>query len=259
MKVVSICPSNTDLMEHLGLLDLVVARDIWSDWPEGKVEDIPSLGTVLSIKVDDIKKFDPDLVLASNNVPGMEKVVANLMQTDLPYVVYDPESWQDVLENIQDLGKRTKNEKKANEVINWAQAQVEEIKNEAKDLEPISMTVEWWHEPSIVPGSDTYVNEVLSWVNVENPFKVYKGRSGRLPDSVVADADTDLYAISWCGTKWDDYDTKKTAAKYSAFDMKISKEPERIFKLWEGIIGHPSLRLIDGARTILNKRKELGI
>ena len=33
MKLVSICPSNTELLAYLGLIDQLVAVDDFSDWP----------------------------------------------------------------------------------------------------------------------------------------------------------------------------------------------------------------------------------
>ena len=90
MRIVSVCPSNTYLMEHQGLLDLVVGRDSWSDWPEGKVETIPVIGSVLNIDIAAVEKLNPDLILASRNVPGMELVVPKLESTGFPVVVYDP-------------------------------------------------------------------------------------------------------------------------------------------------------------------------
>lgn len=91
-RIVSVCPSNTDLMAHLGLLDWVVGRDSWSDWPEGQVESIPLIGSVLNIDIEAVEALQPDLILASRNVPGMERMVPKLEATGLPMVVYDPES-----------------------------------------------------------------------------------------------------------------------------------------------------------------------
>ena len=34
MKLVSICPSNTELLAYLGLIDQLVAVDDFSDWPK---------------------------------------------------------------------------------------------------------------------------------------------------------------------------------------------------------------------------------
>ncbi len=34
MKLISICPSNTELLAYLGLIDQLVAVDDFSDWPK---------------------------------------------------------------------------------------------------------------------------------------------------------------------------------------------------------------------------------
>ena len=43
MKLVSICPSNTELLAYLGLVDQLVAVDDFSDWPS-KINIFPNLG-----------------------------------------------------------------------------------------------------------------------------------------------------------------------------------------------------------------------
>lgn len=40
MRIVSICPSNTEIMAYLDLMDLVVGVDDDSDWPEA-VNELP--------------------------------------------------------------------------------------------------------------------------------------------------------------------------------------------------------------------------
>ena len=44
MKLVSICPSNTELLAYLGLIDQLVAVDDFSDWPSS-IHSLPKLGT----------------------------------------------------------------------------------------------------------------------------------------------------------------------------------------------------------------------
>lgn len=62
-RIVSVCPSNTDLCAHLGILDNVVGRDTWSDWPEGEMLDgIEVIGPILNINVRRIVELEPDLI-----------------------------------------------------------------------------------------------------------------------------------------------------------------------------------------------------
>ena len=70
------------------------------------LDDIEVIGPVLNINVRRIVELEPDLILASLNVPGMERVVPRLKATGLPMVIYDPETWDDVIANLVDLGER---------------------------------------------------------------------------------------------------------------------------------------------------------
>lgn len=64
MRVISLCPSNTEIMEYLGLTHLLVGVDDFSDWPTS-IENLPKLGPDLSINMELVEKLKPDLVLAS--------------------------------------------------------------------------------------------------------------------------------------------------------------------------------------------------
>ncbi|MGX6444288.1 hypothetical protein ACWM35_13860 [Neobacillus sp. K501] len=45
--------------------------DNYSDWPE-EIQSLPRLGPDLNIDWDKIEELQPDLILASRSVPGME-------------------------------------------------------------------------------------------------------------------------------------------------------------------------------------------
>lgn len=246
-------------MAHLGLLSWVVGRDSWSDWPEGEVDSIPVIGSVLNIDVAAVVALRPDLILASRNVPGMEKVVPKLEATGLPLVVYDPETWQDVIDNLTDLGARLGVAERAQRIIQASYAEIARLQGITDELPWRDLLVEWWPDPVIVPFKETYVNEVLSWVKVRTPFRLIEGRSGKVPPSAVIEANPDLYAIAWCGTPFSDYRVESVYERYAGADVSFVKERHRVFTLWEGIIGHPSLRLLDGAKRVLRQRHELGL
>lgn len=48
MRIISICPSNTEIVALLGLTDSLIAVDDFSDWPQ-TVNTLPKLGPDLSI------------------------------------------------------------------------------------------------------------------------------------------------------------------------------------------------------------------
>ncbi len=79
MRLISICPSNTELLAYLGLTSQLVGIDDYSDWPTS-IQNLPRLGPDLSIRMDEVEALNPDLVLASLSVPGMERNIDQLVK-----------------------------------------------------------------------------------------------------------------------------------------------------------------------------------
>lgn len=258
MRILSVCPSNTDLLFLLGAIDQVVGRDSWSDWPLREVSSIPIVGSVLNINHQQVKDLAPDLIVASRNVPGMDKVVLGLEDLGYPMVIYDPETWSDVLSNIVDLGRRLGREKIAADLVEDCLAQIDGLREESKDLQPLSVAIEFWPDPIFVPSGLSYISEVLSWISCRNVTGHFPGRSGKISSQEIAQLDPDVYFVSWCGTPWADYDLKSVYRRYETIRPRFI-ERSLVFPIWEGVIGHPSPRLIDGARQILNYRRQVGL
>ena len=99
MRVISLCPSNTEIIEFLGLTNLLVGVDDFSDWPES-IESLPKLGPDLSINLDLVEELSPDLVLASLSVPGMEKNIEGLKARGIPHIILNPQSLDDIEEDL---------------------------------------------------------------------------------------------------------------------------------------------------------------
>ena len=58
-RIVSLCPSNTEILFLLGLKDRIVGVDNFSDWPK-EVEQLPRCGPDLDIDLDKVKALRPD-------------------------------------------------------------------------------------------------------------------------------------------------------------------------------------------------------
>src|SRR5947209_18931236 len=84
-RIVSIAPSNTEILHALGLGRRIVGVDRWSDYPP-RVRALPNVGSDLRVDVALVAALQPDVVVASLHVPGMEANLPAFEAAGLPYL-----------------------------------------------------------------------------------------------------------------------------------------------------------------------------
>lgn len=95
-RVVSLVPALTESLFDLNLGNRLIGRTDACTFPEGKVERVPVVGSVLSPDVETIIRLQPELVLANYEDNAAETVEA-LQAAGIPVWVTFPKTVQDVL------------------------------------------------------------------------------------------------------------------------------------------------------------------
>ena len=100
----SIAPSNTEILHALGLGRRIVGVDKWSDYPP-RVLRLPNVGSDLEVDVERVAALEPDLVVASLHVPGMEDNIPRLEQAGLKYLAIGGVGLDGVWEDLRVIGR----------------------------------------------------------------------------------------------------------------------------------------------------------
>jgi iron complex transport system substrate-binding protein len=111
-RIISLAPSNTEILFAVGAGSQVVGRDDFSDYPEEakKVESIGS--TYGDLNTEAIVALEPDLVLAAEiNSPEQVKTLEDLGLT--VYWLGNPADYPGLYDNISIVGQLTGREKEA--------------------------------------------------------------------------------------------------------------------------------------------------
>ena len=105
-RVISLAPSNTEILFAIGAGDQVVGRDELSDYPE-QARAVDSIGGSMGdFSTEAIIALEPDLVLASElNAPEIVKTLEDLGLT--VYYLPNPKSFDDLYRNIETVGVLT--------------------------------------------------------------------------------------------------------------------------------------------------------
>ncbi|MFD2615656.1 cobalamin-binding protein [Paenibacillus gansuensis] len=199
MRIASLCPSNTELLEYLGLSDSVVGVDNYSDWPEN-TKRLPRLGPDLDIDMDALEALRPDLVVASLSVPGMEKNIAGLKERGLSHIVLNPNSLGDIGQTMLQIGEAT-------DTLVRAKTAYHKYKESLDFYAELSSTIadrptlywEWWPKPVFTPGGANWLTEISELAGARNVYEDHTAASVQTDWDDVLTRNPDYILLAWVG------------------------------------------------------------
>ena len=105
-RVVSLAPSNTEILYAVGATEQVIGRDEFSDYPE-EAKALPSVGGSMGeYSVEIIVSLNPDLVLAAEiNSPELVKQLEDLGLT--VYYLKNPTTLEEMYVNLEIVAQLT--------------------------------------------------------------------------------------------------------------------------------------------------------
>jgi iron complex transport system substrate-binding protein len=255
-RVITLAPSNVEIIGALGCIDRVVACDIHADWPE-QVEKLERVGPELAPDIDRIVGLEPDLICSSLTVPGMERVVTGLRARRQPQCVLAPRCIDDVLAEIRLLGEHLKVRQAAEDVC------VELAKERtalAAKLPPrsIRVYVEWWPRPMYTPGWDCFSNELIDLAGGMNVFGDRDGASVEITIEELVEADPQVCILSWCGVPEAEIDPEDLIQREGLAALEAVQK-KRVFVLDERFAGRPGPRFLEASRRMAAAIRSTGL
>jgi iron complex transport system substrate-binding protein len=127
-RIVSLAPSNTEILFALGAGDQVVGRDEFSNYPAEAVS-IPSVGGSMgNYNFEQIAALKPDMVLASSlNTPEQVNALEQLGLT--VYLLPNPNDLDGLYQNLATIGSLAGKESQADELVTSLKNRVEAVES----------------------------------------------------------------------------------------------------------------------------------
>jgi iron complex transport system substrate-binding protein len=194
-RIISLVPSQTELLYDLGLEDSIVGITKFCVHPDYLKATKTIVGGTKNIKLDKIKALQPDIIIC-NKEENTKEIVTELSQI-CPVWVTDILTIEDNLQMIFDFGqlfnKRTEASKWMDK-INFAFQDFQTfIKN--KPMKKAAYFI--WANPYMVAGNSTFINELLRLNKFQN---IYQSKEGRYPEvelkKIRLEGDPDLVFLS---------------------------------------------------------------
>jgi len=163
-RIVSLVPSQTELLAYLDLDDEVVGITRFCERPEHWRSEKTIVGGTKEVDVDTVRDLAPDLILA-NHEENTEADVAALDDV-APVFVTEVKTVPDALQMIRTVGGFTGTSDQTATLAGNIISRFESLPN----FPPLRAAYFIWRDPYMTVGGDTFIHDVMGWGGFENVY-----------------------------------------------------------------------------------------
>lgn len=168
-RIVSLVPSQTELLYHLGLDAEVVGITKFCIHPEHWFRHKTRIGGTKNLRIAQIRALQPDLIIANKEENEREQVSA--LMADFPVWTSDIHSLPDALSMIQQVGEITGRPEQALQLSGRICQQFSLLQESLPlNTPPRQAAYFIWRDPWMVAGGDTFINTMLEAAGLQNIF-----------------------------------------------------------------------------------------
>lgn len=191
-RIVSLVPSQTELLVDLGLREYLVGITKFCVHPQDLRKDIKVVGGTKKVNFEKIEALSPDIIIC-NKEENTKEMVERLSQI-APVWVSDIYDIPDSLEMIEKLSQIFKVEKIGSKLIQKIQLSYDSFKNFVEEIPNIKVLYLIWKNPYMAAGNNTFINSLLELNKMENVLKADDGRYPEVDEKKFQKADIILFS-----------------------------------------------------------------
>ena len=247
-RIISLMPSNTEILYELGLGDDVIGVSTVDDYPK-EVKDKKQFDA-MKLNKESLMKAKPDLILAHESQKATnDKVLKGLKDSGVKIVyVKDAQSIDEMYESFMQIGKVTHKEKASKKLVKETKQNIERVKNSVpNDAKGQKVFMEISSEPEIyTAGKQTFFDDMLTQLKAENSFSNLTGWQKVSKEDIIKQ-NPDLM-ISTMGVSSSEY--QKMIRKRGGFSQIKAVQQNKIKAVNGDEISRPGPRIDDGLKKL---------
>jgi len=190
-RIVSLVPSQTQLLHFLGLEDEVVGISKFCIYPVEWFRSKNRVGGTKSVDIEKIKALNPDLIIGNKEENSVDDI--EVLKNVAPVWMSDIYTFKDALEMIKIISEITGKSRKGSELIHEIQESFKSLRAKVEELSDKERSVLYyiWKDPYMVSGKNTFVDNMLSECGLINATNLE-----RYPEIEKIDKDPKLIFLS---------------------------------------------------------------
>jgi ABC-type Fe3+-hydroxamate transport system substrate-binding protein len=195
MRIVSVCPSLTELVFALDAGDELVGITTYCTHPAERVATVEKIGGTKNPDVARIVALAPDLVLLNEEENRREDAEA-LAAAGLRCLSTFPCTVAETAEMVRNIGTAIDRAQSGEAIASDIERRADRIRTAASGRPKVRFAYLIWRKPWMAAGSDTYVDALLSEAGGTNVFGSLGERYPKVTTEDLTGADPELVLLS---------------------------------------------------------------
>ena len=167
-KIVSLVPSQTELLSYLGLEDKILGVTKFCVYPARLRKEKKVVGGTKTVQFDTIRGLNPDIILC-NKEENTKEMVREL-QKIAPVHVSEINNFEDSLDLIAMYGELFECVGKSEELIEDLKAEMKKFQAQIPE-KGLKVAYLIWKNPWMAAGGNTFINSMLKLNGLKNVFE----------------------------------------------------------------------------------------
>jgi len=256
-RIVSLAPSNTQILFAIGVGDRVVGVTTYDNYPYNfsawiEAGNMTSVGGYSTPNLEAIASLHPDLILSDTiNDP----ILPNLRSLGYKVMVLNPTTINGVYQDISLVGRATGAEDNASAVINSISSQINNIQTtiaNANVTQEPTVYYEVWYDSStgvMSAGSTTWINDVIAKAGGINIFDNETQQWPSTSSEVIVGMNPSVILLptGMGGTFYGSVNDVKTRPGWSSID---AVKNNRVYVIDQDLFSEPTPRVGDQVQAV---------
>ncbi|MCJ7764032.1 MAG: cobalamin-binding protein [Dehalococcoidales bacterium] len=161
MRIVSLAPSNTEILFALGLGDKVFGVTEYCDYPDEALTK-EFVGGYSGVDIEKVVSINPDLILAADM--HKTEVIPALEDLGFTVIALVPHNLQEVMDSIKLVGTITGTGAAASQIVDDMSQRIKavtDVTGVLTEKDKVKVLYVIWHEPIMSVGTDTRIHELI--------------------------------------------------------------------------------------------------
>jgi ABC-type Fe3+-hydroxamate transport system substrate-binding protein len=189
LRIISVVPSQTELLFDLGLDEEVVGITKFCIHPNEWFRSKTRIGGTKNLNLDRIDELQPTLIIANKEENDQHQI--EVLAQKYPVWISDIQTIEDALRMIKQVGLLVNREERANEIIDSIS-----FNRNQQHIKQTNLSILYliWYNPVMVAGTDTFIHEMIEAAGFKNA--ITKNRYPTLTFEEIQTLNPDVVLLS---------------------------------------------------------------